>query len=553
MPVGLYFNPDGYDPENRSVMGRRVAGQSFLKALLGRSGGEQLQVLVEKQSHAEAFTDFCKRAGYSRPVKISGSRDVTALKEAGCIYFPSPDICRLARERSLFGPASWSIMGVTHTTATAAVMDELAALVTAPVYPWDALVCTSEAVKHNVMRIIDGEAGNLRDRLGLSRIVLPQMPVIPLGIHTDDFAFNENERAAARLALGADKNTHVVLFLGRLSFHAKANPLAMYRALEMAAQKLAPGERILLAECGWFANDGIKAAFDEAAANLCPSVQLIHVDGRDPQRARAAWAAADIFSSLSDNIQETFGLTPIEAMAAGLPVVVTDWDGMKDTVREGIDGYRIPTLMPGAGSGTDLGLRHALEIDTYDVYCGWASALVAVDIEKAANAFSSLMASPELRKNMGTSGRERARQVYDWSAVLGQYEALWAELGEIRQKAIADGAVPAAGWPARPDPFHAFSAYPTDLQDDETLFSLAEADAAASMAKVEELVRLNVVNYASALIPNRAEFEHIFKALEAGPHTTASLLAGIAPDRIPKVRRALVWMAKIGCLKWGWT
>jgi hypothetical protein len=84
----------------------------------------------------------------------------------------------------------------------------------------------------------------------------------------------------------------------------------------------------------------------------------------------------------------------------------------------------------------------------------------------------------------------------------------------------------------------------------ETLFSLAEA-AASSMAKVEELVRLNVVNYASALIPNRAEFEHISKALEAGPQTIARLMAGIAPNRIPKVHRALVWMAKIGCLKWG--
>ena len=63
--------------------------------------------------------------------------------------------------------------------------------------------------------------------------------------------------------------------------------------------------------------------FEQGAAKLCPSVHTVTLDGRKAEERGKAWAAADVFCSLSDNIQETFGISPIEAMAAGLPVVVS--------------------------------------------------------------------------------------------------------------------------------------------------------------------------------------------------------------------------------------
>jgi starch synthase len=170
--------------------------------------------------------------------------------------------------------------------------------------------------------------------------VLPHLPVIPLGIHTQDFAYTQEQKATARQTLGVTPETLVVLFMGRLSFHAKAHPLAMYQALEAAAK--ATGQKVVLIECGWHANEFIEKAYADAAKLACPSVKVITLDGRKAEDRQTAWAGADVFCSLSDNIQETFGIVPIEAMAAGIPVVVADWDGYKDTVRDGIDGFRIP-------------------------------------------------------------------------------------------------------------------------------------------------------------------------------------------------------------------
>ena len=105
---------------------------------------------------------------------------------------------------------------------------------------------------------------------------------------------------------------------------------------------------------------------------------------------RSAWRAADIFVSLSDDIQETFGLTPVEAMAASLPCVVSDWNGYKDTVADGETGFRIPTTTIGPGAGIDIADRHAAGVDSYDWMIGITSLATAVVATKSPDAAAEL-------------------------------------------------------------------------------------------------------------------------------------------------------------------
>ena len=177
----------------------------------------------------------------------------------------------------------------------------------------------------------------------------------------------------------------------------------MYQALGKAAR--ASNKDIILVECGWHPNDAVEQAFAAGAEMVSPNVRVITLDGRVAANRETAWASADVFCSLSDNIQETFGIVPVEAMAAGLPVIVSDWDGYKDTVRDGIDGFRIPTIAAAPGLAGDLAHRHALGIETYDRYCGHSSSLVALHAKKLTTAFTELFQSTELRKQMG-AGRQ---------------------------------------------------------------------------------------------------------------------------------------------------
>jgi glycosyltransferase involved in cell wall biosynthesis len=561
MTAAIYYHPEAYTTSGPKLMGRNAAGESFLRGFLKHSKATEFWAQVQKPEHGQHFAQTIKAQGRAEVVKVVDKASLSALREIGTVYFPGPGIGEHAFHRSLAGGlgasarnphTAWSLCGITHTTSSAGAMDALAELITAPVQPWDAVICTSTAVKDNVQRLLQAQVNYLQDRLGIGKIVLPLLPVIPLGIHTQDFEFTEAQKAKARQALGADQNTLVVLYVGRLSFHAKAHPLAMYQALQKAATAVAKsGQKIVLVECGWHANDFIEKAYQEAARLACPSVQVITLDGRLASARETAWAGADVFCSLSDNIQETFGIVPIEAMAAGLPVVVSDWDGYKDTVRHGVDGFRISTCMPEAGLAPDLALRHALEVDTYDMYCGHNCSLVSVDIEATAQAFVQLFDSAELRQRMGQAGKQRAQQLYDWSAIIALYEVLWKEQTQLRLAAQAADqvAVPPHAWPARMDPFFAFESYPTQTLKLTSMLGLADASATEALLRVNQYKTLAMVNFAKLVLPTDAEIAQVLNAAAHGPTSAQALVQGIEPSRQAFVMRSLAWLLKLGLLR----
>ncbi len=542
----IYFHPDGYTTAGRQIMGRHAAGESFLRGFLLGTHGQDLWIQVEEPQHVAQFQSIARSFGRTEPLHAVDRRRSAELAEPGLVFYPGPGLADEAFKRACFGHRSWSLCGITHTTCSARVMDSIVALHTAPLHPWDAVICTSEAVLTSVQTVLAAQEAYLRERLGCSRVVLPQLPVIPLGIHAEDFEVSASTRQAARRSLGAETDTLVVMFMGRLAFHAKAHPLAMYQALERSAQ--AAGVQVVLVECGWHANDYIRDAYSQAAAAICPSVTVVPLDGRDPEQRTRAWAGADVFCSLADNIQETFGLTPLEAMAAGLPVVVSDWDGYKDTVRDGIDGFRIPTLMAPAGLGADLAGRHALDLDTYDLYCGYSSSFVSVDVQATTAAFTRLFSSAELRRRMGEEGRRRVRSSFDWTAIMPRYQELWAELNQIRG---CSPELPAAAqqWPGRLDPFEAFACYPSQTLTPTTPLILAEPDLQKTLQRFAQLFELTMVSFAAPVLPSRAELEQLLRAASPGPRPVRELLGALAANRRALMFRALAWLIKLDLLR----
>jgi hypothetical protein len=166
-------------------------------------------------------------------------------------------------------------------------------------------------------------------------------------------------------------------------------------------------------------------------------------------------------------------------MAAGLPAVVTDWNGYRETVRDGIDGFRVNTWAPQlSASGAAYALRQELEVIDYDNYCWAAAATTSVDIRQLTDRLTALVTQPDLRQRMGEAGQARAREVFDWRYIFKQYQALWGDLN-ARRAAAADDAEERAWAQAAPripasrlDPFESFGHYPTAQIRPDTVVTL---------------------------------------------------------------------------------
>jgi hypothetical protein len=323
----------------------------------------------------------------------------------------------------------------------------------------------------------------------------------------------------------------------------------MFLALSRAASRAPAGARVVLVLSGWFADETQRRAFSEQAQAVAPDLVIRLVER--PETGTTLRNAADLFTLLSDNVQESFGLAPVEALAAGLPVVGTDWDGLKDTVQDGVTGFRVPTTL--AGPMPDLAERHEAGFDSYDSFIAGIAQFTAVDVPAAEAAFATLIADPARRAAMAQAARRDALERFDWPVVIGRWRALWEELARIRRGARAERAAPLRGVervPHRPDPSVLFADYPTRRLAPETRLALPPGlDAAAVLARLQVVVALTGAAPRRDLLPARDSIEAALRCLEEGPATAAQLGADLQPMRAWRLHRALAWLLKMDLLR----
>jgi len=519
MDAAILFEADAYRLDGPKLMGRQAAGNGFLRAAVEAHAGRPIWGYSPYSNAAAAFRQTVLELDPGGSTEWIGREDFARKTERGVLFRPDIVLGPMADVRLRAGPGRYSLCGMTHTLS-GKPLEALAALTHQPLAPWDAVICTSRAAIGVVERMFEAGEEMLSWRVGQTvRPPRPQLPIIPLGVHTRDFDFSADDRSQARALLGLAEDEVVALFAGRLTFHAKAHPFQMFEALQVAAD--ATGRRVVLIQAGQFPNDEVQEVFRRAMADFCPSVRPVFINGKDFERYGATWKAADLFVSLSDNIQETFGITPLEAMASGLPVLVSDWDGYRDTVRDGEDGFRVDTYAPEPGYSDHMAQAYETGVLNYDYLLFRTCVAVSMDARMLADRLTRLVGDDELRRRMGAAGRERARTLYDWRHIYRRYQELWDELTAIRAREYPANQ---AYWnraprsaPGHQDPFRTFAGYATGVIGPQTRVEAAPGGSAQRYLLLENHGIFPHWKIGPDLV------EMIFDRLAQGPATVAEL------------------------------
>jgi D-inositol-3-phosphate glycosyltransferase len=294
------------------------------------------------------------------------------------------------------------------------------------VYPCDSIVCTSDAARKALQQLLSRVSTDFHAQFGVRREYRGRLDLIPLGVDTD--ALRPIEPSSARQRFGIPPDATVILCAGRFSLTSKMDLyplLAVFRELVEAN----PKRDLLFLLAGANArNDRVLVEDHIRELALGDRVrQIIDFPAADKTHL---YTAADVFVSPADNIQESFGLTPIEAMACGVPQVVSDWDGYRHTVRNGETGFLVPTYWTRCDS--DLEITAKLFGWEYDHLC--LSQSVAVDVRCLFQRLQTLIADETLRRNMGVRSRQYAVSNFDLRLIVCQYEGLWRELKTISDR-----------------------------------------------------------------------------------------------------------------------
>jgi D-inositol-3-phosphate glycosyltransferase len=243
-------------------------------------------------------------------------------------------------------------------------------------------------------RIIAECPQDLYDMLSLYQAPSRKIDVVPCGF--DPSEFHPIERSRARQELGWDPKEFVVLQLGRLV--ARKGIDNAIRAVALLHRQ--HGVRARLYVVGGNSDEPNEIATPEIARLRAIAREegiesyVTIVGRRRRETLRLYYSAADVF--VTTPWYEPFGITPVEAMACGVPVIGAAVGGIKHSVRDGETGFLVPPRDPAA----------------------------------LANRLAQLHGDRLLAQRMGEAAQKRARKLFTWRTVS-------LDIADVYERAIA--------------------------------------------------------------------------------------------------------------------
>ncbi len=511
--VGIY-----HPPEAKRDSGLTIISNEFMEAVMDHGHHTDLDVFMEPRTKLSVRV----RDGSS----THGVFEAEARVREGTIHVWHDlvhDMSRVIALRQRAGgrphPLTFSVHNGHPNRHSGTIVLPLLA---GPTYPCDALVCPSRSLAEAFRRLL----AHTSACLGPAMTYQGRIEVIPWGIDTTKFA--PRDRAQQRARFGLPTDATILLYVGRVSPVQKGDLLPLLRVL---SRLIAGSPReLLLVIAGRVEVAGYEELIRSYAAHLGIGEHVRFLGHVKPEDRHLVYNCGDVFVAPTDWIDEGFGLTPLEAMASGVPQVVSDWNGYRDIVEHERTGFLVPTIWADCSSDISLGMTKDVLRDM------WAGQSVVIDLPALERALVELSSNPDLRARMAEQSRRKALVSFGWPAIVGAYESLWAEL-----EAVAGGLhVEAEPRPSAYDPplFGMVGHYASRVLADHAELELTSAGRALLDGR-------DVLPFSGRFeIHDDGLLSELLGALEGGPRTVEAL--GRPYAQSGRALRHLLWLLKFG-------
>lgn len=225
-----------------------------------------------------------------------------------------------------------------------------------------------------------------------------KIATVACGVDTSMFFAEPRSKARARLGLSGKEN--ILLHLGRMVPRKGVD--TVIEALALLKKSGDPSKLIVVGGESEVPDPVICPEIkrlDDLASALGVKNRVIFMGRRPANVLRWYYSAADLF--VTTPWYEPFGITPLESMACGTPVIGSRVGGIKSTVVDRETGFLVKPKDP-----NDL-----------------------------AAAVETLLYSPDLRKTFSQRGLERVRRYYTWDQIAAQMANVYASVLRRRQPA----------------------------------------------------------------------------------------------------------------------
>lgn len=419
MHIGLLFYADTLIMAATSggVKGRAVANNGFLKALITHAEGHVITIIVSSEIEKQLFQPLfaeCRPVCHVELVSLLNLAEHLKTHPLDVLHVMDVNLYKGFHIRNRLSLNSFPVTGVTHTLGHAPFFEWMTLNLTENPMPHDTLVCTTPTAERVIQNIQNAVAKkiNVGKRLNTAQI--------PLGIFTQALT---RAHPGIRASLKIPDGTTVFLSLGRFTNITKVDLIPFLIAFKSVVESCQDDVRWILAgavEHEHYFKFLEKTVRDEGLGN-----RISFLPNPTEEQKLSLLSNSDVFLAPCDNTQETFGLSVIEALCAGLPVIASDWDGYRSLIKDGENGFLIPTLMPDTCQHLDA--IAPLQRDSFN-QLAFAQA-VATDSEKFSEALTRLAHDKNLRDEMSRHARETGAN-HTWSNVIRQYLKLWGGLAK---------------------------------------------------------------------------------------------------------------------------